>query len=154
MPTITVQLNDTQNGLSTKEFHLASSVTTVAGAQAALDDLVAAWPGVSNAGMSNPTVSFPLSMTPIDAVAGPTLDNAARVRVQMATGVGNENYRIPAPAMTTPPDYDYIVGGSVDPEDAGLVAFFDLFATGDVFRIGVNSLRAVASILSGYIERK
>jgi hypothetical protein len=154
MPTITVQLTDTQDGSSSKEFHLAASVTTVAGAQAALDDLVAAWPGVSNAGMSNATVSFPLSMTPIAAVAGPTLDNAARVRLQMETGVGNENYRIPAPAMTTPPDYDYIVGGAVDNEDTALVAFFDLFATGDVFRIGVNSLRAVASIISGYIEKK
>lgn len=154
MPTITVQLTDTQDGSSTKEFHLANSVTTVAAAQAALDDLVAAWPGVSNAGMSNPTVSFPLTMTPIVALAGPTLDNAARVRLQMASGVGNENYRIPAPAMTTPPDYDYIVGGSVDPANTELQAFFDLFATGDVFRIGVNSLRAVASIISGYIERK
>ena len=154
MATITVQLTDTQDGTSTKEFHLANSVTTVAAAQAALDDLVAAWPGVSNAGMSNPSVSFPLTMTPIVATAGPTLDNAARIRLQMATGVGNENYRIPAPAMTTPPDYDYIVGGSVDPDDTALNAFFDLFATGDVFRIGVNALRAVSDILSGYIERK
>lgn len=154
MPTVTAALTDTQGGVSTKEFHLANSVTTVAAAQTAWTALVAEWPGVSNAGLASPVVSFPLTMTPIAAVAGPVLDNGARIRLGMATGVGNENYRIPAPAMGTPPDYDYIVGGTVDPANAALVAYFDLFLTGGVFRIGVNSLRAVATINSGYLERK
>lgn len=152
MAVITVQLSDGQGGTGSKEFPLAASVTTVAGAQSALDDLVAAWPAASGAGVSNPTVSFALTMTPIAAEPDSNLDEAARIRLAMSTGVGNENYRIPAPAKTGG-IFDYITGGAVDVGDAALTAFFALFATGDVFRIGVNSLRAVANMISGYKER-
>lgn len=151
MSTINVQLSDGQGGTGSKEFPLASSVTTVAGAQAALDDLVAIWPALSGAGLSNPTVSFPLTMTPIAAQPDSNLDEGARVRLAMASGVGNENHRIPAPSKTGGV-FNYIVGGAVDVSDTAITDYFDLFATGDVFRIGVNALRAVASVLSGYKE--
>lgn len=152
MAVITVQLSDGQGGTGSKEFPLAASVTTVAGAQSALDDLVAVWSAASGAGMSNPTVSFALTMTPISPEPDSNLDEAARIRLAMATGVGNENYRIPAPAKTGG-IFDYITGGAVDVADTALTNFFALFATGDVFRIGVNSLRAVANLISGYKER-
>jgi hypothetical protein len=153
MSTITVTLRDEQGRLSTKSIHLAASVTTVAAAQGALDDFLTAWPAVSDAGVSDANVTFPLTMTPIDAVTGSNLDEAARVRLLMATGVGNESYRIPCPAKTGGV-FDYITGGAVDAADAGIVAFFALFATGDVLRIGVNSLRAVTSVVSGYLEKR
>lgn len=151
MATIKVQLSDSQNGFGSKEFHLDATVTTVADAQTAYTALLAAWPGVSDAGMDNATVSFPLTgSTP--ALTGSNLDEGARIRLGMATGVGDENYRIPAPAKTAGV-LDYIVGGAVQVANAAVVAFFDLFeATGD-FRIGINSLRAVDTVKSGYLEK-
>lgn len=153
MPTITVQLTDGQGGTGSKEFHLANSVTTVAGAQSALDDLVALWPDVSGAGMGSPTVSFPLTMTPIAAQEDSNLDEAARLRLAMDTGVGNENYRLPAPHKTDG-IFTYITGGSVDITNVDLLAFVALFDNTDVFRIGINALRSVANLISGYKERK
>lgn len=152
MATINVQLVDIHGRTTSKEFHLAAAVNTVALAQAEMDDLLAAWPGVSDTGMDNFTVSFPLTGTPITAQAGSNVDEAARVRLGMATGVGDENYRIPAPAKTAGV-FDYITAGAVNVANAALVAFFDLFETGS-FRIGVNALRAVDSIKSGYLEKK
>lgn len=153
MPTITVQLSDSQGRTSSKEFHLATSVNTVAGVQAALDDLVALWEAASDAGMDNPTVSFPLTMTPIAAKAGSNVDEAARIRLGMDTGVGDENFRLPAPAKTTGV-FNYITGGIVDVTDAALTALFALYDSTDVFRIGINSLRSVATLKSGYLEKK
>jgi hypothetical protein len=153
MPTIVASLTDVQGRVSRKEFHLDASITTVAAAQTAMDALVAAWPGVSDAGMSEAHVTFPLTLTPIAPVVDSNIDEGARISLAMTSGVGRENYRIPAPAKTAGV-FDYITGGVVDTTNAALVAYFDLFEAGGNFRIGVNALRAVANLVSGYLERR
>lgn len=154
MPTIVLSLNDSQGGTSTKELHMdPTQVTTLALAQSSLDAIIATWEGVSDAGVSQAVVSFPLTLTPILAKPSSNLDEAARLSLSMATGIGKENYRLPAPAKTGGV-FDFIVGGVVDADNAALNAYFDFFLTAEVFRIGVNSLRAVSDIVSGYLERK
>lgn len=154
MPTITLSLTDSQGGTSSKQLHLdPGQVNTLALAQSSLTAIMATWEGISDAGVVEASVSFPLTLTPIAAKAGSNLDEAARISLAMSTGVGKENYRIPAPAKTGGV-FDYIVGGVVDVSNAALVAYFDFFETVEVFRIGVNSLRAVEAMVSGYLERK
>jgi hypothetical protein len=152
MPTINATVTDSQGRKSSKSFHLAASVTTVAGAQSAWDDILAAWPGVSDGGLDSPMVSFPLTGAAIAPVAGSNIDEKSKFTLAMATGVGDENYPVPCPPRTAG-EFDFIDGGQVDIADAGVVAWFALFATGDVLRIGVNSLRAVSSVRSGYLEK-
>ena len=153
MPIITAQTSTLQNQSGSHQFILDDDeVATLADAQAAWDDILAAWPGVSDAGLDNAQVNFVLAgSTP--AVAGGNLDEGARVRLVMTTGRGNENYRIPAPAKTAGV-FDYITGGAVAIANASVVAFFELFEATGVVRIGENAQRAVSSLKSGYLERK
>lgn len=152
MSTINVQLVDIHGRFTSKEFTVDDTVTTLAGVQAEFDDILATWEGVSDLGLDNATVSFPLTGAAIAAKAGSNIDEAAKVRLGMATGVGDENYRIPGPAKTAGV-FDYISNGVVNVAHAAVVAWFDLFSTGNL-RIGVNSQRAVDTIKSGYLEKK
>ncbi len=70
----------------------------------------------------------------------------------MTTGVGDENYRIPAPAATAGIP-NYITGGVVNIANAAVLAFVALLQAGGSIRIGVNSLRTVDTLKSGYLEK-
>lgn len=44
-------------------------------------------------------------------------------------------------------------GGTIDPADASIVAFFDKFLVGDVWRIGVQNPQDIVSVISGVLDK-
>jgi hypothetical protein len=136
---------DAQGRRTTKEF--SDTTATIADGQTAMNALITDFIAVSDIGTSKYTTGTELAA--VHAVgAAANKDEAVVMRLQMTDGT-IENFRIPAPAKDGNGVFEYVSGGVVDIANANIVAFFDNFLAGGVFRVNGKTL---SSIISGVLE--
>lgn len=146
MTKITLSAVDGQGRGTSKDFE--STATTIAQTVTDMTALLTDFVGVSGLGTSSYNVLS--KQAAVNAVEGPTAnkDEACWLVFQMTDG-SQISHRIPAPKKTDG-EFDFIVGGVVDIENAAVVAYADNFISGPMrLKPGV----AATSLVRGYLEK-
>lgn len=151
---VTIGLIDGQSRPTTITLTLVATINTIAAAQAALDAIVADWPGVSGLGLVNAYLSVPLALTPTTADDASNFDEGAKMKI-LTTDAKNWSFRIPGPTKDAGGVFTYITGGEVNTADAGIIAFFANYLAAGGYRFGdvAQQTMAVGGILSGTLEK-
>lgn len=152
---VTVGLIDGQGRETSHTLTLSTAITTIAGAQTALDAILADWPALSGLGVVSATLSVPMTVTVTTAEAHSNFDEGARIKLK-STDNKTISYRVPAPLRDSETGlFVYITEGEVDVSDGGITGYFANFLSAGAFRFGdvAQQVLAVSGILSGKLEK-